>query len=117
MADRQDQQAGKKFIRQVGGKEARKLKAQRKVMHTVWSGFGMMGLGGWSVTVPTMLGAILGAWMDKQFPVSHSWLLTMMFAGLTMGCVNAWHWVAKEERIIRAEMEEDDTGDKGENDE
>ncbi|MDH5254248.1 MAG: hypothetical protein OEW25_13065, partial [Nitrospira sp.] len=48
------------FIHQVGEKAARKLKAQRHVTQTVWSGLGMMGLVGWSVAIPTLLGAALG---------------------------------------------------------
>ena len=93
------------FIRQVGANETRKLKAQRKVTQTVWSGLGMMGLVGWSVAVPTLLGAALGIWLDKRYPGIHSWTLTLLIIGLTVGCLNAWHWVAKEDREIREEHE------------
>jgi len=94
------------FIRQVGAKETRKLRAQRRVTRTVWSGLGMMGLVGWSVVVPTLAGAALGVWLDNRYPANHSWMLTLLIAGLTIGCVNAWHWVAQEHRDIRAEQEE-----------
>jgi ATP synthase protein I len=93
------------FLRQVGEKEARKLQAQGKVMRTVWSGLGMMGLVGWSVVVPTLLGAALGIWLDKRYPGVHSWTLTLLIIGLTIGCLNAWHWVAKEDREIHREQE------------
>ena len=78
------------FIRQVGTKEARKLKAQRKILKTVWSGFGAMGLVGWSVAVPTLLGTALGIWLDKRYPGIHSWTLTLLIIGLFIGCINAW---------------------------
>ena len=45
---------------QVGAKAARKLKARRNATQGVWFGLGMMGLIGWSVAVPTLLGAALG---------------------------------------------------------
>lgn len=93
------------FIRQVGAKETRKLKAQRKVTQTVWSGLGMMGLVGWSVAVPTLLGAALGIWLDKRYPGIHSWTLTLLIIGLTIGCLNAWHWVAREDREIQQDRE------------
>ncbi|MGA8147458.1 MAG: AtpZ/AtpI family protein [Gallionellaceae bacterium] len=93
------------FIRQVGAKETRKLQAQRRVMRTVWFGLGMMGLVGWSVAVPTLLGAALGIWLDKRYPGIHSWTLTLLIIGLVIGCLNAWHWVAKEDREIRREQE------------
>jgi ATP synthase protein I len=96
------------FSRQVGAKAARKLKAQRKVTRTIWFGFGMMGLIGWSVAIPTLLGAAIGLWLDKHHPGSHSWTLMLLVIGLVIGCLNAWHWVAKEDKEIREEQENND---------
>ncbi len=93
------------FSRQVGDKASRKLRAQRHISRTIWYGLGMMGLVGWSVAVPTLLGAALGIWLDKRYPGSHSWTLTLLLIGLISGCFNAWHWVAKEDRKIREEQE------------
>ncbi|WP_020476467.1 AtpZ/AtpI family protein [Zavarzinella formosa] len=93
--------------REVGAKAARKLKARRNPPH-VWSGLGMMGLIGWSVVVPTLLGAAAGLWLDKRHPESHSWTLALLVAGLVIGCLNAWQWVAKEDRAIRDEQENSD---------
>ncbi|HRP76889.1 MAG TPA: AtpZ/AtpI family protein [Rhodocyclaceae bacterium] len=93
---------------QIGTKAERKLRAQRHVTRTVWFGLGMMGLVGWSVAVPTLLGAALGVWLDKHYPASYSWTLTLLFVGLVIGCLNAWHWVSREDKEIRAEQEGDD---------
>lgn len=95
------------FAREVGAKAARKLKA-RKSSQGVWFGLGMMGLIGWSVVVPTLLGAALGLWLDKHYPGQHSWTLALLVAGLMVGCFNAWHWVAKEDKAMRDEQEDDD---------
>jgi len=107
MSDSDDElRSGKSdFSEQVGVKAARKLKAQRHVTQTVWSGLGMMGLVGWSVAMPTVLGAALGMWLDEHYPGGHSWTLALLAAGLVLGCFNAWHWVDKEGREIR---EQDD---------
>ena len=59
---------GPTFAGQVGAKAARKLKARRNSTQDVWFGLGMMGLIGWSVVVPTLLGAALGLWLDKHHP-------------------------------------------------
>ncbi len=103
-----DQNTETEFIRQVGAKESLKLQAQRNVTKTVWSGLGMMGLVGWSIAVPTLLGAALGIWMDKHYPGINSWTLTLLIIGLTIGCLNAWHWIAKEDREMREEQERKD---------
>ncbi len=91
------------FAGQVGVKAARKLKAQRNPTPGVWFGLGMMGLIGWSVVVPTLLGASLGLWLDKHHPGRDAWTLALLVVGLVIGCWNAWHWVAKEDRAMREE--------------
>ena len=96
------------FSREIGAKASRKLKAQRHVTRTVWFGLGMMGLIGWSVVVPTLLGAALGIWLDNRHPGSHSWTLMLLVMGLCLGCLNAWHWVAKEDNAMREEQEDSD---------
>ena len=93
---------------QVGAKAARKLKARRNPAPGVWFGLGMMGLVGWSVVVPTLLGAAIGIWLDKHHPGKHPWTLALLMAGLAIGCLNAWHWVAKEDKAMRDEQEDDD---------
>jgi ATP synthase protein I len=95
------------FVEQVGAQASRKLKA-RNSTQGVWFGLGMMGLIGWSVTVPTLLGAALGIWLDKHHSGRHSWTLALLVAGLMVGCLNAWHWVAKEEQAMRDEQEDND---------
>ena len=101
-------ETGPILARQVGAKAARKLKAQRHRSRTIWFGLGMMGLIGWSVVVPTLLGAALGLWLDKHHPGRHAWTLALMVAGLAIGCLNAWHWVVKEEQAMREEQQNDD---------
>jgi ATP synthase protein I len=96
------------FARQVGAKAARKLKARRKSTQGVWFGLGMMGLIGWSVAIPTLLGAALGQWLDRRFPGDRSWTLALLVAGLMIGCLNAWFWVSKEDKAMRDESEDHD---------
>lgn len=91
------------LARQIGTKAERKLRAQRNVNRTVWLGLGMMGIIGWSVAIPTVFGALLGLWLDKHYPVSFSWTLTMLIIGLFVGCLNAWYWVVRERREMQKE--------------
>jgi ATP synthase protein I len=90
----------------VGAKAARKLKAQRNPGKGVWFGLGMMGLIGWSVAIPTLLGAGLGLWLDKHHPGAHRWTLALLVTGLAVGCLNAWHWVARENKDMRDEHDD-----------
>ncbi len=90
---------------QVGAKAARKLRARRSGAPGVWFGLGMMGLIGWSVAVPTLLGAALGLWLDQRDPGGRSWTLALLMGGLAIGCLNAWHWVSREDQAMRDERE------------
>lgn len=108
-----ESQPGKKtgkeeeFARQVGEKARRKLHARRNPAHGVWFGLGMMGIIGWSVSVPALLGAGLGIWLDSRRGDARSWTLALLVAGLCIGCMNAWFWVSRE----RNAMEEEERND------
>ena len=103
---KQASKTGPTLARQVGVRAARKLKARRNATPGVWFGLGMMGIIGWSVAVPTLLGAALGLWLDKHYPGKHAWTLALLVTGLAIGCLNAWHWVAKEDRAMRDEQDD-----------
>ena len=90
----------------VGEKAARKSRARKHATRTVWFGLGMMGLIGWSVALPTLMGAALGIWLDRNHPGDRSWTLALLVAGLVIGCLNALNWVVKEHKAMRKEQEE-----------
>ena len=92
----------------IGLKAMSKLRAKRNTSHGVWFGQGMLGLIGWSIGIPTLLGAALGMWLDKYHSGGHAWTMAMLAGGLVVGCSNAWHRVAKEEKIVRKEQDEND---------
>lgn len=89
----------KSFEKVVGEKEERKLEAQRD-KKSVWSGLGLFGMIGWSIVVPTVLGAALGIWLDKKQDNEFSWTLSLLVTGLMLGCVIAWNWIQKENKEI-----------------
>jgi len=97
-----------KFSDGIGSKAARKLNARREATPVLWFGLGMMGLIGWSIVVPTLLGAAAGLWLDKHYGGDHSWTLALLIGGLTLGCFNAWHWIDNEARSMHKEHEHDD---------
>jgi ATP synthase protein I len=77
--------------------EDRKLKEKGKKVNPIFMGFSMFGLVGWSVVVPTLLGTGLGVWLDKSHPQKFSWTLSLLIAGLIVGCSMAVYWVRSED--------------------
>lgn len=88
----------------IGMSEKLKLKRRQQAIRSIWSGFAMFGMIGWSVVIPTMLGVMAGVWLDSRFPApQRSWTLMLLVAGLVAGCVNAWRWIAEENRNMHKE--------------
>lgn len=106
----------REFERLVGRKADRRIEAKRR-SDSVWFWLGMLGLIGWSVTIPTVIGVAIGLWLDRVAPTSFSWTLTMLVVGLALGLLTAWFWVSREsaddtESVpTRAVSEEDERGD------
>jgi ATP synthase protein I len=89
------------FTRQVGEKEARKIKGRRQKDDGLWFGLGVFGIVGWSVVIPTLIGTAAGLWIDRTWPSRFSWTLMLLVLGLGLGCLNAWYWMKKaREKII-----------------
>ena len=59
---------GEDLAETVGAKEDRKLRSRREQDRNLWSWLGMMGLVGWAVAVPTLVGIAGGIWIDTHFP-------------------------------------------------
>jgi len=85
---------------EVQKKTARRRWAQSQKKSNVWFGFGMFGLIGWAVAIPTVLGIALGIWLDRSWPVGNiSWTISLLFVGIILGCMNAWRWVNRERQL------------------
>jgi ATP synthase protein I len=89
------------FESSVAAQAARKLRVQRDDGYGIWSGLGVSGLIGWSVAVPTLLGAMAGLWWDRNHPGGRSWTLMLLVAGLVFGCANAWMWMARQNKAMQ----------------
>jgi len=57
--------------------------------------------------IPTVLGLLLGIWLDRMFPGDISWTLTFLIVGLVIGCLNAWQWITREQHRIEKERNEE----------
>jgi ATP synthase protein I len=94
------------FAAKIAAQAARKLGAQSAATQGTWFGLGFFGVIGWSVTVPALLGALLGAWWDRRHAGAHSWTLALLVAGLLLGCANAWIWIAQQDAAMHRDSED-----------
>ncbi|MBR1944905.1 MAG: AtpZ/AtpI family protein [Alphaproteobacteria bacterium] len=73
---------------------------------TPTKGLAFLGALGWNIPIPTILGVMLGRWMDAHHKVaSISWTLNFLLLGFAFGAIGAWQWL-KREGIERAQKEQ-----------
>lgn len=96
MADTRDGQSPDHMRAEVARKAERRARAERERSRSIWFSLGMFGLVGWSIAIPAVLGVALGLWIDSRWPGPVSWTLTLLFAGVAVGCLNAWRWMKQE---------------------
>ena len=90
----------------VAHKQDRKVRARREKNRSPWFYLGMMGVVGWSVAVPTVVGALIGAWADQSFPGPLSWTLMGLAIGVLAGCLVAWGWVKQHGEFDKQRKDE-----------
>ena len=102
-----DNNKNNEFSKKVGEKVHRKLNALNNHKRGVWFGLGMMGIVGWTIVAPSLLGALVGIWLDQKYPETISWTLSGLILGLLAGCLIAWRWINKEHKEINQNDDDD----------
>ena len=88
------------FRSELGKKERRRLAAQNRKDDERWFGLGMLGLVGWSFSIPVLILLALGIWIDATRETDYSWALMFLGIGVIAGAANAWFWIKSEQRRI-----------------
>ncbi len=63
---------------------------------TFWRGVAAVGSVGWMVSLPAVAGALVGRWLDVKFASGIFWTLSLLVAGVFIGCATAWRHVQQE---------------------
>lgn len=71
-------------------RQARRELWRREGERSIGQNLAMIGVLGWTVVIPTLLGIFAGRWLDHTFRSGIFWTLGLMVAGLAAGCAFAW---------------------------
>jgi ATP synthase protein I len=52
-----------------------------------------IGVLGWIIVVPMLLGIFAGRWLDRVFHSGLFWTAPLLMLGLGLGCWSAWKWI------------------------
>ncbi len=83
-------------------REAVRLREQRREgwsiegERSLWRNLSMIGALGWLIVAPTLLGMLLGRWLDRQFESGVFFSGALIVLGIAIGCYLAWRRVLAE---------------------
>ena len=68
----------------------RRAQRQREGEPSVGRNLALIGVLGWTIVTPTVIGVFVGRWLDRQFSSGLFWTLGLLVLGLALGCRLAW---------------------------
>lgn len=57
------------------------------------SRLGQIGILGWTIIVPTLIGVVLGRWLDRTFETGVFFTAPLIMIGAAFGFWSAWKWM------------------------
>jgi ATP synthase protein I len=77
----------------VQQRATRHARAQREGPPSLGRQVAQIGVLGWIVVLPALLGMFAGRWLDHHFGTGIFWTSPLLLLGLAAGCWAAWQWV------------------------
>lgn len=81
------------FLREAEKQAERRRRGRQQ---GVWHGLAQVGAVGWMICLPTVGGALLGRWLDHHYATGIFWTLSLLTAGLALGCSSVWRSMSRE---------------------
>lgn len=57
---------------------------------------GQIGILGWMIVTPTLVGLFTGRWLDRTFGSGIFWSAALLLVGVTAGFWSAWRWMHRQ---------------------
>ncbi len=78
------------LVEAVKARRERDARWKREGERSIGQNLALIGALGWTVVVPSLLGVLVGRWLDRRFHTGIFWTLGLLVFGLALGCVLAW---------------------------
>ena len=85
-----------KMQKAVHLRDQRRKQWKKEGERSLWQNLSMVGALGWLIVTPTLLGVLIGRWLDGLFETGIFFSGALVFLGITLGCYLAWQRVSKE---------------------
>jgi len=82
--------------RAVKLREERSERWEKEGERSLWQNLSMVGALGWLIVTPTLLGVLIGRWLDRTFETGVFFSGALIFLGVALGGYLAWQRADKE---------------------
>ena len=84
---------GDSLLQSIRRRIARYRRAQREGEPSTVQYLGQIGVLGWIVVTPMLLGVFAGRWIDHYFGTGIFWSAPLLILGAALGLWSAWRWM------------------------
>lgn len=84
------------LYRSVEQRAERRARWEREGERSLWQNLSMIGALGWLVVTPTILGALIGRWLDRTYGEGVFWTGSLIFIGAAIGFYLIWQKMQSE---------------------
>jgi ATP synthase protein I len=81
------------LVKGVRLRDERARRAQREGEPSVARRLGQIGVLGWIIVTPMLIGVFAGRWLDRTFDTGLFWTAPLLMLGAVLGCWSAWRWM------------------------
>ncbi|WP_027213122.1 AtpZ/AtpI family protein [Burkholderia sp. WSM2232] len=99
---RDDRHSREDRLADAAREAARRAERAREVPEpSLGSRLGQIGILGWAIVLPTLLGVATGRWLDRIFGTGVFFSAPLLMAGAALGFWSAWKWMHREHKEPR----------------
>jgi len=68
----------------------RRERWERERERSIGQNLAMIGVLGWTIVTPILIGIFAGRWLDRVFATGIFWTLGLLVVGVAIGCTLGW---------------------------
>ena len=84
------------FVHEVR-RQVKRARESREL--SFWEGLSLVGAVGWMIAIPSVLGAVVGRWLDDRFGSGVLCTLLLLGLGLAAGCLAAFRHAKRDLKV------------------
>ncbi len=81
------------LITSIRQRTARRQRAEREGEPSFGRYLAQVGVLGWTIVLPTLVGMFMGRWLDQHLGTGIFWTGPLLIVGVVIGCWAAWRWI------------------------